>query len=102
MNKVHIILVSPDRTTALRHFQIARQLLKDLGLPEATEKAQEPQTAVKWLGILIDSATMTLSIPDLKLAQVKEKIRKFASTRSVSPTCGKVYGPSKALCLPPP
>ena len=79
-----IIIVSPNQQKANIDFQEARDLLMELGLPEATDKAQPPATAVTWLGIVLDTQSMTLSIPDEKLKKVKNKINIISQRRSVS------------------
>ena len=79
-----MILLSSDRDKAMKDFAMARQLLKDLGLPEAVEKAKSPDTSVKWLGIDIDTANMTLSIPHQKLSEILEQVSKFVKARSMT------------------
>ena len=79
-----IILVSPDRPKALRDFEVARQLLKDLTLPEAAKKSQPPATSVKWLGIQIDTHLMSLAIPEEKLSEVLTQVSKYTSAHSIS------------------
>ena len=79
-----LVIVSHDRHTAQRDFQAARQLLRDLALPEATDKAQEPAQVIRWLGININTTEMSLSIPEDKLRQVLETVRKYEKARSVS------------------
>ena len=70
-----LILLSPDRQRADAHYRRAVELLEELGLPEAKEKAQPPATTVKWLGVIINSSDMTLSIPQAKLSQVLEQVK---------------------------
>ena len=65
-----MIVVCPDHRTAQSHYAIARDLLAELGLSEAVNKAQPPSHRVRMLGIDIDAATGTLSIPPDKLEQV--------------------------------
>ena len=89
-----IIIVSPDKQTAIKQFETARQLLKDLGLPEATKKAQEPAHAVTWLGVIIDTASMTLSVPGPKLKQVKKKVANFYKKKSPKNSSKACWGPS--------
>ena len=70
-----LVILSPDREAAWTHYGIARDLLRDLGLPEAEEKAQQPATRIKWLGIVIDSSDMTLSIPEEKVRSILGQVR---------------------------
>ena len=79
-----LIILSTDREQARRHFETARALLKDLGLPEAADKVQEPAQEVKWLGVNINTANMTLSIPEDKVNEALEKVSRVATARSIS------------------
>ena len=65
-----LIIISPDRAAARKDYDTARQLFKDLGLPEAEEKSQPPTQNIKWLGININVENMTLSIPEAKVKQI--------------------------------
>ena len=69
-----LVILSPDRDTAWTHYLTARQLLKDLGLPEAEDKAQPPSTSIKWLGVIVDAANMTLSIPSQKVKTILNEV----------------------------
>ena len=69
-----LIIVSPDRDAAWRDYNRARRLLRELGLPEAEEKAQPPSQRVKWLGIMVDAARITLSIPEVKVKAVLAQV----------------------------
>ena len=79
-----LILVSPNREKANSDFEVARNLLRDLNLPEAVDKAQPPATKVKWLGVNIDTQEMTLSIPQDKINEVLEKVSKFTKAKSMT------------------
>ena len=46
-----LIILSPNREDAWAHYNAARDLIAELGLPEAVEKAQPLTQRVKWLGI---------------------------------------------------
>ena len=50
---------------------IAIPLCNRLGLPVAPEKVEGPVIAITFLGIEINSATMTLSLPQDKLTALK-------------------------------
>ena len=69
-----LIILSPDREAAHEHFNRARRLLAELGLPEAREKAQPPTRRIKWLGIIVDSTQMTLSIPTDKVTAILRQV----------------------------
>lgn len=79
-----LIILSRDRNTADTDFLIARNLLSDLGLPEAADKAQSPSKRVRWLGIDIDCANMTLSLPLDKIAEVKQCIYRALRCKTLS------------------
>ena len=79
-----IVILSPDRNTAIHDFAAARTLLRDLGLPEAEDKAQEPGTRARWLGIIIDTEEMTLSVPEDKLQQVLQQVQRYVRARTMS------------------
>ena len=79
-----IVLISPSREKAERDFQCARDLLAELGLPEAKKKAQTPATSVTWLGIIISAKDMTLTVPPRKLKDILKQVRHIAKKRSIS------------------
>ena len=79
-----MIVVSPDHDTASKQYIVARDLLVELGLPEAIEKAQPPSSSVRWLGIQIDAAAGTLSVPTEKLEQVIADASTHMNKRSIS------------------
>ena len=74
-----LVILSPNRPTADMHYNSARGLLRELGLPKAEDKAQPPATRVKWLGIHIDAGNMTLSIPSAKLGEVIQQVHEAHS-----------------------
>ena len=79
-----IVVVAPDSATAHTQYDRVRALLVELGLPEAVEKAQTPSTAVRWLGIDVDAAAMTLAIPHDKVQDALEAVKRFTSARSIN------------------
>ena len=78
-----LIAVAPTRAEAQHQYARVQALLRELGLPEAADKAQPPSTQVKWLGIIINSVDMSLSIPDGKLAEVLDTVKACAGKRSI-------------------
>ena len=78
------IIILSDREQANQQYQQARALLKDLTLPEATEKSQAPSTRVKWLGVLIDTEEMSLSIPPEKIQEVLDHVSRYVKARSMT------------------
>ena len=75
---------------ALRTLQC---ILKTVGLEEASHKTVEPTTKMTWLGFDVDSVAMTLSIPHLKLEEIKTVVKSwegksFASKKEVQSLMG--------------
>lgn len=79
-----LILISPSRERAEQDLRIAQELLKDLGLPEAPDKVQRPSTRVTWLGVDIDSVSMTISVPHEKLEEIKHCVSNAIKLKSMS------------------
>ena len=59
-------------------------LCKRLGLPVVQEKIEGPSTRLTFLGITIDSQSMTLSLPKAKVVQLQERLLDWTSRRSAS------------------
>ena len=72
-----LIILSPNREAAWKHYNVARRLLEELGLAEATEKAQPPTHRLKWLRIIVDASDMTLSIPPEKVQAVLQQVNYY-------------------------
>lgn len=79
-----LILISPTREKAVRDLQVAQKLLSDLGLPEAPDKVQAPSTRVTWLGVVIDSVSMSISVPLDKLEEIKACVCNALKMRSMT------------------
>lgn len=79
-----LILISPSREKAARDLEIAQSLLKELGLPEAPDKVQQPSTKVTCLGVEIDSVSMSISVPQQKLEEIKVCVSKAVKLKSMS------------------
>ena len=79
-----VIVVAPDAEVANVHFDRVRTLLAELGLPEAVDKAKPPSTSVRWLGIDIDAAEMSLSIPHDKVQEALYAVRSQVTARSIN------------------
>ena len=79
-----IVVVTATEEEGHRQYQIVKQLLDNLGLPEATEKKQSPATKVRWLGIMVDTIDMSLSIPADKLANTLALVDAYASRDSIN------------------
>ena len=79
-----LIIISPSEKEAWAHYHTARQLFADLGLPEAEDKAQPPARRVKWLGIQVDAANMTLSIPKEKVDTILAQVALFYNKATIN------------------
>ena len=79
-----IVVVTATKEEGMDQYRIVAGLLQELGLPEATEKTQLPATKVRWLGIIVDSREMTLSIPEEKLSQTLALVDMFVARRSIN------------------
>ena len=69
---------------ACRALSTLQAILKVLGLEEAPGKTCEPSTRMIWLGILIDSESMVMSIPELKLSEISEYVKTWETRRTAS------------------
>ena len=99
-----LIVVAPDPITAYHQFDTVRDLLKVLGLPEAPGKTQPPSHTVTFLGIVINVRDMTLSIPDKKVQQTLQEVRKTLRRRTITrrhlqSIIGRIVHVAK--CVPP-
>lgn len=79
-----LIIVSPDSVKAERDLRTAQKLLYDLGLPEAPDKVQRPSTKVTWLGVVINSEKMSISVPEDKLREVRSCVTAALKLKSMS------------------
>ena len=79
-----LVVVAESYEAARNQYNIARDLLVELGLPEATDKTQPPATCVTWLGIVINAAEHTLSVPKDKLDCALEMVNMYIKRRSIS------------------
>lgn len=79
-----LVAVSRGREAALRDFAVIQELLSDLGLPQAHEKVQPPDTKVRWLGVDVDVSNMTISLPQDKLIEVQACVAKTLTCKTIS------------------
>ena len=78
-----LIIIAPDIDTARVQYDRVCDLLLELGLPQAPDKAQPPATVVTWLGITIDACHMSLSIPQEKVVEILEYVRRCKAAKSM-------------------
>ena len=77
-----LIVLSPNIEVANISFDTVIALFGELGLPLTTSKTQYPSTSVKWLGIIVDSHNLSLSVPEDKLADAIFLARDMAGKRT--------------------
>ena len=69
-----LFLAARDKVTTCAHYQAALDLITGLGLPIAQKKLQPPARELVWLGITLDLANNTISIPHQKLQEIRSSI----------------------------
>lgn len=79
-----LIRLSPGLDKAREDHKIVKDLLHELGLPEAQEKSQPLAQVIRWLGIQIDAKNMRLSIPIDKVRDTLGVVNKYRNRRSMS------------------
>ena len=67
-----------------KDFKTARDLLQELGFPEARGKAQYPSQELPWLSVYINTRDMTLSVPEDRLAEAIEQVKTYMKKRSMN------------------
>ena len=73
-----------------------------LGLDLAQDKCEPPSTRMIWLGFLVDTASMTITIPEDKLTSVLLECRSWTKTKSatkkrIQSLAGKLIHLSKCI-----
>ena len=77
-------------------------LLGDLGFLVSWKKCSTPSTSVRYLGIIIDSVNMTLSLPDDKLVKLRKELDFFvdrtrATKKQIQRLCGILAHGAKVI-----
>ena len=93
---------SPNSVECLANLKVLTSTCKKLGLPLAVEKVEGPLTQLVFLGILIDSATMTMKLPPGKLVELKKLVlewlnKKVATKRELLSLIGHLTFASKVV-----
>ena len=70
--------------TAEAAFQNLRNILQQMGLQEAAHKTVAPCTLMVFLGIEVNTVTLTITIPPEKWSEIQELLRKWVSLSVVS------------------
>ena len=79
-----IITLHPH--SAFQDFERALQAFKDLGIPISTEKTVGPTTSLVYLGILLDSTYLTMSVPDRKVHEILLLLAEWRDRRKCTKT----------------
>lgn len=66
------------------NMQVFQQVMQELGVPIATEKTAGPSEVLVFLGLLLNSIDMTVSIPLEKLEEIRQKIKHVMSKEKVT------------------
>ena len=75
---------SPDSDSCERSLDLALRMCSLLGFPVMTEKVFGPSTSLEFLGFLVDTVSMEIRLPDVKLQQIKHLLRSWAARKSCS------------------
>jgi hypothetical protein len=79
-----IFVVGASHDECLRHMDDAARIARMLGWRDNTDKREGPSQSLIFLGLLINSRTMRLSIPPVKLTRLLTKIQDFRAKSRVS------------------
>jgi len=96
--------VATTRQEAQRQFQVLGDAISSLGLQEAAHKASPPAQQMVWLGFLLDTVDMTLSIPADKLRDIDSLLQQWnnrqnANRQQLQSILGKLF--HVAQCVEP-
>ena len=84
-----------EETKAEVAFSTMGELLSDLGLKEATDKASSPATVITYLGVTFNSITMEKTVPAEKVAELLDILHTWlnkssCTKRGLQSLCGKL------------
>ena len=79
-----LLVGAPGSSEASRARATAEATFEDLGVPVASHKTEGPATRLTFLGILIDTQSFTLSLPEAKLIRIRQKVQTAISTVSMT------------------
>ena len=68
-------------------YQKIGELLAELGLEEAADKASAPSTEMEYLGVLFNSISMKKSIPPHKIAELKDLLFTWLTKKTCTKRC---------------
>ena len=69
---------------AQQAFEKLRDIIRLFGLKEAVDKAASPSTLMVFLGLLINSIDLTITIPPRKLEEILQEVRKWRNKTTAS------------------
>ena len=89
----------PDSPTCQKNLDIFIQLCRDLGVPLAAEKMEDPSTSLTFLGITLDTRKMEIRLPSEKLQRIKIILqgRKKATKRQILLLVGLLQHATKVI-----
>ena len=79
-----------------------QKICKKLGIPLAPEKTEGPSTTLEFLGIIIDTVSLTIHLPDRKKLELQQLIaelahRKSATKEELQSLAGKLQHATKVV-----
>lgn len=77
-----LLVGSPGSSEASMARARAEAAFKELGVPVSSHKTEGPSTRVTFLGILIDTESLTLSLPEDKLLRVRRLVQRSIARTS--------------------
>ena len=75
------LILGPDKERCTLALNELLKLLRELGFSISYNKVVPPTTSLVFLGILIDSMTVTISLPDEKVGELEALICHFANSK---------------------
>ena len=78
-----LILGAPGEGECERALRTAIQTCEELGVPLATDKIEGPSTRLSFLGIELDSASMTLQLPQSKLLELRRLLHGWSKAKCI-------------------
>ena len=79
-----LIAGAAGRDQCAASVRVTLSICEHLGVPVAFDKLEEPSTQITFLGILLDSEALTLSLPQEKLAEILLLVQSWLSRRRAS------------------
>ena len=78
-----LLLGSPGTQECEHALQITRSTCLELGIPLALDKIEGPSTCITFLGIQLNSTTMTVSLPPQKIAELRLLLSHWSDLRCI-------------------